>query len=105
MDLASYLQQLIRDKLEGDTSRFDELWDRVPNFGNRLREFDADSSWLHWTTKTFDGIYCIAEGSKFVVYFQERGAIDERSHRAFLSEREAVRYAIDESVMAIPHAI
>lgn len=54
-----YIVQVANDKLGGDLSRFDELWESVPNFGQKLRTFDSDSAWLHWRKKTYDGWYCI----------------------------------------------
>lgn len=103
MSISAYIEQLLASELGGDLSRFDELWDRVPNFGQRLREFDDPSSWLHWTPNTYDGWYCLKQGSAFVVFAQERG--DKSSQRAFATEREAVRYAIDVAVYPLKHAI
>ena len=103
MHITSYVERLIADELDGDSSRFDELWERVPNFGQRLREFDNDSAWLHWSPKTYDGWYCLKEGSTWVVFAQERGSKSEQ--RAFASEREAVRYAINVASFPIKHAI
>jgi hypothetical protein len=50
-----YLKQKIDEQLGGDASRFDELWERIPNLSDVLRSFNSDSNWLHWTRKTFDG--------------------------------------------------
>ncbi len=103
VDIGEYIDGLVKTELRGDRSRFDELWERVPNFGQRLREHDRDSAWLHWRPKTFDGWYCLRANPGYVVFAQERGAKSDQ--RAFSSEREAVRYAVSVAVYRIPHEI
>lgn len=97
MYINQYLKQVVDEQLAGDASRFDELWERVPNFSEVLRGFNSDSNWLHWTKKTYDGWYCVpSSASGFDVYYQERGSIGEISH--FDDERSAVRHAMNASV-------
>lgn len=99
MFITTYLQQQVDEKLNGDVSRFDELWTLIPNFNQELRRFDADGSWLHWTPKTFDGWYCVQVSSGFDVYFQERGSREESKH--FADEKEAIKFAIDTAVFSL----
>lgn len=100
MFIDSYIEGVIKEHLGGDARRFDELWSFIPDFGTRLRSFNHDSSWLHWTRKTLDGWYCVAAPIGYDVYFQEQGAISRRRH--FISEQEAARYAINASVFSLP---
>ena len=95
-----YLRQAVDEHLGGDASRFDELWDRIPNFAAALRRYNADTNWLHWSAKTFDGWYCVAHPeSGFDVYYQERGHREPSTH--FAQERAAIRFAIHASVFDI----
>lgn len=87
---SNYVKAAIESHLDGDASRFDELWDLVPGFIGELRRFNGDSEWLHWSPKTFDGWYCVKTGSGYDVYFQERGVIESR--RSFPSDRQAVTF-------------
>lgn len=102
MFLADHLSQLIGQFLDGDASRFDELWHLLPDFPQQLRSFDDKRGWLHWTVKPVDGWYCVATEEGFEVYFQERGQIDGRCR--FGSEQAAVRYAINAAIMPLPPA-
>ncbi|KQP08645.1 hypothetical protein [Pseudorhodoferax sp. Leaf265] len=99
MYVTEYLKNLVVDLLGGDVSRFDELWVLVPDFSAKLRSFNSDGSWLHWSPKTFDGWYCVPSSSGFDVYYQERGLISEATH--FSDEREAIKSAIDASVFSL----
>jgi len=101
-DVGEFVEKLIADRLDGDSSRFDELWDLLPDLGERLRAFDDDSSWLHWSRKTLDGWYCVKEGPTWRIYFQERGGISES--RAFATEKEAVRFSL-QKVVRLKNAI
>jgi hypothetical protein len=95
-----YLKQKVDEQLGGDASRFDELWERIPNLSDVLRSFSSDSNWLHWTIKTFDGWYCVENAnSGFDVYYQERGHREDPVH--FDEERAAIRFAINASVFNI----
>jgi hypothetical protein len=95
-----YLKQKVDEQLGGDASRFDELWDRIPNLSDVLRSFNSDSNWLHWSRKTYDGWYCVASpDSGFDVYYQERGHREQATH--FDDERAAIRFAINASVFNI----
>lgn len=100
MFVNGYIEGVIKDYLGGDAKRFDELWLLVPGFGENLRAFNSDASWLHWSKKTFDGWYCIAAQGGYEVYYQERGHVSQR--RLFTSEKEATRFAINESVYTLP---
>ena len=100
MFVSDYIDSVIKEHLSGDARRFDELWILISGFGAKLRSFDSDSSWLHWSKKTFDGWYCVAAPSGYEVYYQERGHISQRKH--FTSEPEAVRVAINASVFTLP---
>lgn len=99
MYITEYFTKVVSDKLGGDASRFDELWALIPDFGEKLRSFNADGSWLHWTPKTFDGWYCVRTGSGFDVYYQERGRKEATTH--FSDEMEAIKFAINSSVMSL----
>ena len=95
-----YIVQIAKDKLDGNLSRFDELWNLVPNFGQKLRTFDSDSAWLHWRKKTYDGWYCVqTSNGKFEVYYQERGSKEQSI--VFTDEREAIRFALNASVLTL----
>ena len=100
MYITQYLKEQVDEKLSGNAARFDELWELAPNFSATLRRFDSDSSWLHWSRKTFDGWYCVeSRDSGFEVYFQERGVKDSSRH--FDNERAAIRFAINTSVFDV----
>jgi len=100
MYINEYLKQQIHENLDGNAARFDELWELVPGFSAMLRSFNSNSSWLHWSKKTFDGWYCVeSRDSGFDVYFQERGQREESWH--FDNERAAIRFAIHSSVFNI----
>jgi hypothetical protein len=93
MYISEYLQQEIKEKIEGDKSRFDELWQLVPNFSERLRSFNSDNGWVHWSKKTFDGWYCVKDkDGKFEVYYQERGG--REPSEIFSDERDATRFLL-----------
>ena len=100
MFVNSYIERAIHEHLGGNVGRFDELWALIPDFGAQLRSFNSESSWLHWSKKTFDGWYCVSAPSGFEVYYQERGQVSQRSHFTF--EKEAVRFAINASVFTLP---
>jgi hypothetical protein len=92
-----YLKQKVDEHLGGDASRFDELWERIPNLSQVLRSFNSDSNWLHWSRKTYDGWYCVSNAeSGFDVYYQERGHREPNTH--FDEERAAIQFAINASV-------
>ena len=95
-----FIRESLRQHVDGDAARFDELWALVPDFGQRLRSFDSDSAWLHWAPKTFDGWYCVAAPAGYSVYYQERGFVGQRWF--FVSERAAARFAINASVLKLP---
>lgn len=95
-----YINQMVDEQLGGDASRFDELWELIPNLSEVLRSFNSDSNWLHWSRKTYDGWYCVANpNAGFDVYYQERGHRERAKH--FDNERAAIRFAIDASVFNI----
>ena len=90
MYISEYLKQEIDENLGGDVSRFDELWQLVPNFSEKLRGFSSDNAWVHWSRKTFDGWYCVKiKDGRFEVYYQERGG--KEPSEFFSDEREAIR--------------
>ena len=99
MNIHEYLKQLVADKLEGDTSRFAELWELEPELPAKLRSFDRDDGWLHWRPKTFDGWYCIAMPDGFGVYYQERGS--KEPLKLFANERDAMTFALTSSVFSM----
>ena len=100
MFVDGYIDGVIKEHLGGDANRFDELWLLIPDFGARLRSFNSDASWLHWSKKTFDGWSCIDGPAGYKVYYQERGHVSQRRH--FTSEKEAARFAINASVYTLP---
>lgn len=102
MLLSDYLRELIAGRLGGDESRFEELWQLVPGFSERLRSFDSGREWLHWRPKTFDGWYCVHDGSEYLVYYQERGI--RGNPLRFQSEARAVTYAVDAAVLPLAAA-
>ncbi|HET6397207.1 MAG TPA: hypothetical protein VFF91_10250 [Pseudoxanthomonas sp.] len=97
--LTDYLQHLVAEHLGGDRSRFDELWTLVPDLPRRLRGFDADGEWLHWSPKTFDGWYCVPARGGFDVYYQERGRVGEVRH--FCDERAALAAAVEAAMFPL----
>ena len=74
----------------------------MPDFSERLRAFDSDGSWLHWSPKTFDGWYCVPGPQGFDVYVQDRGQQSDLRH--FVDEREAMMFAIGVSVLDLSRA-
>jgi len=91
-----YLQNQIDEKLHGDASRFDELWDLIPDFAGTLRKFDLNNEWLNWSEKTYDGWYCVTlPDGRYEVYYKERG-IKFRSY-FFVDERQAFRHLLTAS--------
>ena len=101
ISIHDYVSGLIGEKLGGDAGRFDELWLLVPDLAETLRRFDADSGWLHWRPKTFDGWYCVAQpGAGFEVYYQERGIRD--AGVMFSDQRAAIRCALEAGVIDLP---
>ena len=99
MHVTEYLQIQVTELLDSDRSRFDELWTLIPDFSAKLRSFNSDGSWLHWSPKKFDGWYCVPASSGFDVYYQERGQIGDITH--FSDERKAIKSAIDASVFSL----
>ena len=99
MNINEYLKQLVADKLDGDASRFADLWELEPELSAKLRSFDNDDAWLHWRPKTFDGWYCVAMPDGFGVYFQERGS--KEPPKLFANERDAMTYALTSSVLPV----
>lgn len=89
-ELERYLQSAVTEHLDGDASRVEELWERVPGFGQKVRELTRDISDVQWRSRTLDGWYCVNTGSGYEVYTQERG-IRSGVH-AFASEAEATTY-------------
>ena len=93
-----YVSGLITEKIGGDASRFDELWQHVPDLAKKLRSFDADAGWLHWRPKTFDGWYCVAlADAGFEVWYQERGVREPGV--MFSDQREAIHFALNAAVI------
>ena len=72
-DLEHYLQSVIAEHLDGDAARFEELWERVPGFGQTVRDLTRDIGDVQWRSRTLDGWYCVDTGSGYEVYNQERG--------------------------------
>jgi hypothetical protein len=91
-DLESYLQRAIAEHLDGDASRFEELWERIPGFGRTIRGLTRDIGDVHWQRRTFDGWYCVPSGSRYEVYNQERGI--RLDIRTFSSEAAAIGYIL-----------
>ncbi|MBB4639247.1 hypothetical protein [Longimicrobium terrae] len=89
-DLERYLQSAITEHLDGDASRFEELWERVPGFGQKARDLTRDIGDVQWRDRTLDGWYCVDTGSGYEVYTQERG-IKSDTH-SFSTGAEATTY-------------
>jgi hypothetical protein len=89
-DLEGYLQSAIMEHLDGDASRFEELWERVPGFGQKVRELTRDIGDVQWRSRTLDGWYCVDTGSGYEVYNQERGIRSDV--QAFPSEAAATTF-------------
>lgn len=89
-DLEKYLRSAIAEHLDGDASRFEELWERVPGFGQTIRDLTRDIGDVQWKSRTVDGWYCVDTGSGHDVYHQERGIVSGR--RTFASEAAAATY-------------
>jgi len=86
-ELETYLQSAIAEHLDGDASRFEELWERVPGFGQKLRDLSRDIGDVQWRSRTLDGWYCVKTDSGYEVYTQERGIRSDV--RAFPTEAAA----------------
>lgn len=100
MFVNEYIVQLANDKLGGEFTRFDELWNLVPNLAQTLRTFDSDSAWLHWRKKTYDGWYCVqTSDGVFEVYYQEREVKEPST--VFTDEPKAIRFALNSSVLTL----
>jgi hypothetical protein len=103
MSIHDCLSGLIAKKIGGDISRFDELWQLVPDLAQKLRSFDPDGRWLHWRTKTFDGWYCVGcADAGFEVWYQERGVREPGV--LFSDEREAIRFALNAALIDLDSA-
>jgi hypothetical protein len=89
-DLQAYLQSAIAEHLDGDVSRVEELWQRVPGFAQMIRDLTRDIGDVHWRSRPVDGWYCVGTGSGYDVYHQERGIVSGR--RTFSSEPAATTY-------------
>jgi hypothetical protein len=89
-DLEGYLRGAVAEHLDGDASRFDELWARIPGFGQRVRELTRDVGDIQWRRRTLDGWYCVDTGSGYEVYVQERGIVSDL--RSFPTEAAATTY-------------
>ena len=68
----SYIDELIKEKLEGDESRVAELFVDDAIF-NELIGRGKDTDWYHFETKTYDGEYFVRTGSGYICYAQDRG--------------------------------
>lgn len=94
MSLHEYLSHQIGNKLAGDATRFDDLWKLVPDFFEKLRSFDSNDAWLHWSKKTFDGWYCLSvEEDCYEIFYQERG--HQYPSEFFSDKHAAVRFAFN----------
>lgn len=89
-DLERHLQRAITEHLDGDASRFEELWDRVPGFGQKVRDLTRGIGGVQWRSRTLDGWYCVDTGSGYEVYTQERGI--KSDVRSFSSEAAATTF-------------
>lgn len=89
-DLEAYLQRLVAEHLDGDASRFEELWTVVPDIGRTIRGMTDLATDVQWRRRTLDGWYCVQEGSRYEVYNQERGIVSDL--RTFPTEPAAVTY-------------
>lgn len=89
-DIEAYLQRMIGEHLEGDASRFEELWERVPGIGQKIRELTQGVGDVQWRSRTLDGYYCVDTGSGWSVYYQERGITSDV--RRFKTEAAATTY-------------
>ena len=75
--LNEYIHDLVDRHLNGDPSRFSELWDLLPNFENKIgEEIKKQNSWVYLQKETFDGWYLIESSNGFELYYQERGLVD-----------------------------
>jgi hypothetical protein len=89
-DLEGYLRGVIAEHLDGDGSRFEELWERIPGLRQAIRGLTREIGDVHWRSGTVDGWYCVQTGSGHEVYYQERGIVSGR--RTFASEAAATTF-------------
>lgn len=91
MDTHSYLEILVTDRLGGDKSRVVELFDDNEVYRN-LVVLDVTGGWLNYKNNLNDGWHLIEHFGFYDVYYQERGAILERSRFEKLKEAAAFFY-------------
>jgi hypothetical protein len=69
----SYIDELIKEKLDGDESRVAEIFIDDKIFDELIAK-GKNSDWYHFEPKTYDGEYLIKTGSGYSCYQQDRGA-------------------------------
>jgi hypothetical protein len=87
MSNIEYLEQLVRERLEGDRSRIGELFADESVF-QQLQAMARTSDWYHFEPKTYDGQYLVRSFAGYEVYEQERGT--KSNSRTFSTLSEAV---------------
>ena len=69
----SYIDELVREKLNGDENRVAELFKSESIF-DELLAHAKDSDWYHFEAKTYDGEYFVKSESLYLCYKQDRGS-------------------------------
>ena len=82
----AYIDELIRERLEGDENRVAELFYDETVF-RQLVEKGKNSDWYHFEPKTYDGEYFVKAGNGFACYQQDRGA--KTNSMAFVNIHDA----------------
>jgi len=89
--IKKYIETQLERHADGAPHRFDELWDRVPDFSEGIRDSIAkQNSWIYLSPQTFDGWYLIQRGGQYELYFQEKGQ-NCWGTQQFSNERDAMK--------------
>ena len=89
--IADVVQRLLDQNVNGDPRRFDELWEKIPDFGAQIRGAIAEQdSWVYLSPQTYDGWYLVESECGFDLYYQEKGG-NCWGTRRFHTEGEALK--------------
>ena len=60
MNVSDFIEKMVNENLNGDISKFDNIWDIMPEFYNSLADkINEQNDWLFLKKQTFDGWYLI----------------------------------------------
>lgn len=80
---------------DGDLRQLDGLWTiTIADLLRYAKENGLPTGWLHCRTATYDGVYLLQSGAKWIVYEQERGGVYPDSKRSFDSYDQALEHVL-----------